>query len=82
MNKNNYEYIGVIELDDGYYDVVKVTTKEGVYLEAGNSFNTGFMSFYGVDFNDNLDQALSELYERIMEDIQDKRDLNELLRDY
>jgi len=67
--KNIYDYIGIIELENGnYYDVVKVTTKDGVYLEAGCATNTGFISFYGIDFdNDSLDACLSDLYEKIVE---------------
>ena len=81
--RNDYQYIGVIELENGdYYDVVKVTTKNGVYLEAGSATNRCFFSCYGVDCSDDLDESLNRLYERILEAQQQEADLDELLRDY
>ena len=69
--RNNYQYIGVIELDNGdYYHVVKYASENGFYLDAGTATNTGFLSSYQIecDNDDNIDVALSELYEKIMED--------------
>lgn len=71
--KNDYEYIGVIELDNGdYYYVVKYASDNGFYLDAGTATNTCFLSSYRIECNndDNIDAALSELYERILEDQQ------------
>ena len=68
--RNNYEYIGIIELDNGnYYHVVKYACENGFYLEAGTATNTCFLSFYRIecDNDDNIDVALSDLYERINE---------------
>ena len=68
--RENYEYIGVIELDNGdYYHVVKYATENGFCLEAGTATNTCFLSSYRIecDNDDNIDVALSELYERITE---------------
>lgn len=68
--KNNYEYVGIIELDNGnYYHVVKYATDNGFYLDAGTATNTGFLSSCRIecDNDDNIDGALSELYERITE---------------
>ena len=70
---NNYEYIGVIELDNGdYYHVVKYASDNGFYLDAGSATNTCFLSSYRLEFDndDNIDVALSDLYERILEDQQ------------
>lgn len=70
---NNYEYIGVIELDNGdYYHVVKYVTENGFNLEAGTATNTCFLSSYKIECSndDNIDVALSDLYERILEDQQ------------
>ena len=70
---NNYEYIGVIELDNGdYYHVVKYASDNGYYLDAGSATNTCFLSSYRIECNndDNIDVALSDLYERILEDQQ------------
>lgn len=66
----NYDYIGVIELENGdYFHVVKYATENGFYLEAGTATNTCFLSSYRIecDNDDNIDVALSELYERIIE---------------
>ena len=68
--RNNYEYIGIIELDNGnYYHVVKYASENGFYLEAGPATNACFLSSYRIecDNDDNIDAALSELYERIIE---------------
>lgn len=70
---NNYEYIGIMELDNGdYYHVVKYVTENGFNLEAGTATNTCFLSSYRIecDNDDNIDAALSDLYERILEDQQ------------
>ena len=83
--RNNYEYIGIIELEDGnYYHVVKYATDNGFNLEAGTATNTCFLSSYSIecDNNDNIDVALSELYERIIEGQQEARDINNLLEEY
>lgn len=71
--RKNYDYIGVIELDNGdYYHVVKYATENGFYLDAGTATNACFLSSYRIecDNDDNIDVALSELYERILEDHQ------------
>lgn len=68
--RKNYEYIGVIELDNGdYYHVVKYASENGFYLDAGTATNTCFLSSYRIecDNDDNIDAALSELYEKIIE---------------
>lgn len=83
--RNNYEYIGIIELEDGnYYHVVKYATDNGFNLEAGTATNTGFLSSYSIecDNDNNIDVALSELYERIIEGQQEARDINNLLEEY
>lgn len=83
--RNNYEYIGIIELEDGnYYHVVKYATENGFYLEAGTATNTCFLSSYQIECNndDNIDAALSELYERIIEGQQEAQDINNLLEEY
>lgn len=72
-NRNNYEYVGIIELDNGdYYHVVKYASDNGYYLDAGSATNTCFLSSYRIecDNDDNIDVALSDLYERILEDQQ------------
>ena len=69
--RNNYEYVGIIELENGdYYHVVKYASENGFYLEAGTATNTCFLSSYKLEFDndDNIDVALSELYEKIIED--------------
>ena len=69
-NRNDYEYMGIIELENGdYFHVVKYATENGFYLEAGTATNTCFLSSYRIecDNDDNIDVALSELYERIIE---------------
>lgn len=69
--RQNYDYIGVIELDNGeYYHVVKYASDNGFYLDAGSATNTCFLSSYRLEFDndDNIDVALSELYEKIIED--------------
>jgi len=70
--KDNYEYVGIIELEDGDYYVVKYATDNGFYLDAGTATNTCFLSSYRIecDNDDNIDAALSELYEKILEDYQ------------
>ena len=71
--RKNYDYIGVIELDNGdYYHVVKYATENGFYLDAGTATNACFLSSYRIecDNDDNIDVTLSELYERILEDQQ------------
>lgn len=83
--RNNYEYIGVIELDNGdYFHVVKYATDNGFNLEAGTATNTCFLSSYRIecDNDDNIDVALSDLYERIIEGQQEARDINNLLEEY
>lgn len=83
--RQNYDYIGVIELDNGdYYHVVKCGTDNGFYLEAGTATNTCFLSSYRIecDNDDNIDVALSELYERIIEGQQETQDINNLLEEY
>ena len=83
--RQNYDYIGVIELDNGnYYHVVKYATENGFYLEAGTATNTGFLSSYRIecDNDDNIDAALSNLYEVITESQQEARDINNLLEEY
>lgn len=83
--RQNYDYIGVIELDNGnYYYVVKYATDNGFNLEAGTATNTCFLSSYRIecDNDDNIDVALSELYERIIEGQQEARDINNLLEEY
>ena len=68
--RQNYDYIGVIELDNGeYYHVVKYASDNGFYLDAGSATNTCFLSSYRLEFDndDNIDVALSELYEKIIE---------------
>lgn len=69
---NNYEYISIIELDNGYYHVVKYASNNGYYLDAGSATNTCFLSSYRIEFDNdnNIDAALSELYEKIIEDQQ------------
>lgn len=69
--RQNYDYMGVIELENGnYYHVVKCASDNGFYLEAGTATNTGFLSSYRIECSndDNIDVALSELYEKIIED--------------
>lgn len=71
--RQNYDYIGVIELDNGdYFHVVKYATDNGYNLEAGTATNACFLSSYSIkcDNDDNIDVALSELYEIILEDQQ------------
>lgn len=83
--RNNYEYIGIIELENGnYYHVVKYATDNGFNLEAGTATNTCFLSSYRIecDNNDNIDVTLSELYERIIEGQQESQDINNLLEEY
>lgn len=68
--RNDYEYMGIIELENGdYFHVVKYATENGFSLEAGTATNTCFLSSYRIecDNDDNIDVALSELYERIIE---------------
>lgn len=83
--RNNYDYIGVIELDNGnYYHVVKYATNNGFNLEAGTATNTCFLSSYHIecDNDDNIDVALSDLYEKILEGQEETRDINNLLEEY
>lgn len=66
---NEYQYIGVIELDNGlYFHVEKVTTPDGVYLEAGTVTNTGFIPLHGIDLEDgdDLDCKLQDLYDLVV----------------
>lgn len=80
--KNNYEYIGVIELDNGdYYHVVKYATENGFYLDAGTATNTCFLSSYRIECDNdcNIDGALSELYEKIIEGQHEALNVNSLL---
>lgn len=83
--RNDYEYIGIIELDNGdYYHVVKYASDNGFYLDAGTATNTCFLSSYRIecDNDDNIDVALYELYERIIEGQQEAQGINNLLSEY
>lgn len=83
--RQNYDYIGVIELDNGdYYYVVKYATDNGFNLEAGTATNTCFLSSYRIECDNdcNIDVALSDLYERIIEGQQEAQDINNLLEEY
>ena len=83
--RQNYDYIGVIELDNGdYYHVVKYASDNGFYLDAGTATNTCFLSSYRIecDNDDNIDAALSELYEKIIEGQEEARGINNLLEEY
>ena len=58
--RKNYDYIGVIELDNGdYYHVVKYATENGFYLDAGTATNACFLSSYRIecDNDDNIDEC-------------------------
>ena len=49
---------------------LKAYNDNGFYLDAGSATNTCFLSSYRLEFDndDNIDVALSELYEKIIED--------------
>ena len=76
--EKNYDYIGVIELDNGYYfHVIKYDSENGFYLDAGTATNILFLSSYRIECSndDSIDVALSELYEIILEDQQESQEV-------
>lgn len=48
--RDDYEYIGIIELENGdYFHVVKYATENGFYLDAGTATNTCFYHHIGLN---------------------------------
>ena len=64
------QYIGIMELENGdYYEVCKIESDGKNYLEAGAFTNTGFLTYYGVDYDDDvsLNTNLQALYDHVIE---------------
>ena len=79
------QYIGIIELENGdYYEVFKIESDGKNYLEAGACTNTGFLSYYGIDYDDDvtLDENIERLYDHVVECKAQDDDIKELLKDY
>ena len=79
------QYIGIIELENGdYYDVCKVESDGKSHIEAGACTNTGFLSYYGIDYDDDLTQIenIERLYNHIIECKLEDEDVRKLLADY
>ena len=65
----NYNYIGIFEFEEEYYEVVSIKEDHRLLLEAGRFTNNTFLSNYEIEYqpDDPIDEVLMKLYDIIQE---------------
>lgn len=64
----NYNYIGIFEFKDTYYEVASIKENNKLLLRAGRCTNTCFLYDYEVEYEDDaIDEGLVQLYDMIQE---------------